>query len=219
MDGWPPKGRSRRKKPVPRLLIATNNRGKVAEYRVLLADCGWELVTPADLGLNLDVSEDGADYAANAGIKAQAFAAAAGLLTLADDSGLEIDALDGRPGPFSARYAGPSQTDQEGVALVLEKMQGVPPEKRGARFRCVIALAPPNGPVRFCEGECPGVITDEPRGDNGFGYDPIFFLPERGLTIAELSAEEKNAISHRGRAARRACDLLKEMRHEVASSS
>ncbi|MGD0765384.1 MAG: XTP/dITP diphosphatase [Dehalococcoidia bacterium] len=204
---------------MPRLLIATNNRGKAAEYRVLLAGCGWDLVTPADLGLRLDVDETGADYAANARIKAQAFAEVAGLLTLADDSGLEVDALDGRPGPFSARHAGPNQTDEEGVALVLEQMKGVPPEKRGARFRCVIALAAPDGPVRLCEGECPGLIIEAPRGDNGFGYDPIFYLPERGLTIAELSADEKNAVSHRGRAARKACDLLREMLPKLPSDA
>jgi len=196
---------------LPRLLIATNNAGKLAEYEVLLVGCGWELVSPAELGIRLSVEEDGVDYAENARMKAEAFARAAGLLTLADDSGLEVDALGGRPGLLSARYAGPSQTDEEGIELVLAKLRDVPPERRGARFRCVIALAGSKGDVRFVEGECPGVITNEPRGSNGFGYDPIFYLPELGRTMAELTPEEKNAISHRAQAGKKACALLKEM--------
>ena len=201
---------------LPRLLVATNNRGKLAEYEVLLKGCGWELVSPAELGLRLSVEETGADYVTNARIKAEAFAQASGLLTLADDSGLEVDALGGRPGPLSARYAGPSQTDEEAVDLVLAQMKDVPPESRGARFRCVIALAEPDGAVRIVEGECPGVITNEPRGHNGFGYDPIFNLPQLGRTMAELTPEEKNAISHRADAARKAYALLKEMIGEAA---
>lgn len=199
---------------MPRLILATNNAGKVAEYRALLADCGWEIVTPADLGLELDVDESGTDYRANAKIKAEAFAKESGLLALADDSGLEIDALGGRPGPLSARYGG-GRTDEERFERVLSEMKGMPPEKRQARFRCVIALADPSGKVQFADGECEGLIAEEPRGSNGFGYDPIFYLPERGLTIAELSWEEKNKISHRGRAARNACDLLKEMVNDI----
>jgi len=204
---------------LPILLIATNNRGKVAEYRQLLEGCGWEIVTPADIGLRLDVDEDGDGYAANARLKAEAFANSSGLLALADDSGLEVDALDGRPGPLSARYAGVGQTDAEGVALLLHELRDIPPERRTARFRCVIALAAPGGEVLYCEGECPGVIASEPQGDNGFGYDPVFYLPERGVTIAQLPPDEKNAISHRGRAARKACDLLKEMLRESANRS
>jgi XTP/dITP diphosphohydrolase len=195
---------------MPRLLLATNNYGKVAEYRALLAGCGWEIVTPADLGLDLGIDESGPDYRTNAKIKAEAFAKASGLPALADDSGLEVDALNGRPGPLSARY-GDDRTDEERVQRVLSEMRGVPPAKRQARFRCVIALADPDGEVRFAEGECEGLIATGPRGDNGFGYDPVFYLPDRGLTMAELSWEEKNQISHRGQAARKACDLLKEM--------
>lgn len=204
---------------MPRLLVATNNAGKLAEYRALLDGCGWELVTPAELGLRLDVEETGTDYATNARIKAEAFARAGGLLTLADDSGLEVDALEGRPGPLSARYAGASQTDEEGYRLLLSQMEGAPPEQRAARFRCVIAIASPAGDVRFTEGECPGVIATAPRGDNGFGYDPVFYLPEFGRTMAELTFEEKNRISHRAAAARKACDLLKEMLRESTRSS
>jgi XTP/dITP diphosphohydrolase len=202
---------------LPRLLIATNNRGKLAEYQVLLKGCGWKLVSPADLGLNLSIEETGDDYATNARIKAEALARASGLLTLADDSGLEVDALGGRPGPLSARYAGPSQTDEQGVDLVLAQMKDVPREGRGARFRCVIALAKPDGAARIVEGECPGTIASEPSGHSGFGYDPIFYLPQLGRTMAELTPEEKNAISHRADAAKKACALLKEMIRETAS--
>jgi XTP/dITP diphosphohydrolase len=202
---------------LPQLLIATNNAGKLGEYGALLRGCGWQLVSPAEMGLQLSVEESGPDYAANARLKAEAFAHAAGLLTLADDSGLEIDALGGRPGPFSARYAGPNQTDEEGVALVLAQMRDVPPEQRQARFCCVIALAAPDGAVRFAEGECPGTIIEERRGHNGFGYDPIFLLPQFGRTMAELKPDEKNAISHRTHAAQKACVLLKEMLREAAS--
>ncbi len=205
--------------PLPQLLIATNNAGKLAEYGALLRGCGWQLVSPAELGLNLSVEESGSDYADNARIKAEAFAAASGLLTLADDSGLEVEALGGRPGPSSARYAGPDQTDEQGVELVLAQMKDVPPEKRGARFRCFIALASPDGAVCFFEGECPGVITEEPRGHHGFGYDPVFYLPQLGRTMAELTADEKNAISHRADAARQACAVLREMLRETARSS
>ena len=196
---------------MPRLLIATNNPGKLAEYDVLLEGCGWELVGPAQLGLRLSVDETGPDYATNARIKAEAFARASGLVTLADDSGLEVDALGGRPGPLSARYAGPDQTDEEGYRLLLAQMKDVPEERRQARFRCVIAIAEPEGCVQLAEGECPGVITHEPRGRHGFGYDPVFYLPELGRTMAELKPDEKNAISHRARAARQACSLLKEL--------
>jgi len=191
-----------------RLLLATNNPGKVAEYRALLEGCGWELATPRDLGLHLEVEEAGGDYAENARIKAEAFAKASGLLALADDSGIEVDALGGAPGPLSARFGGDDISDAQRVALLLERLKGVPPERRSARFRCLIAMAWPEGKVSFFEGQCEGRIAEEPRGESGFGYDPVFLLPERGLTIAELPPEEKNAVSHRGRAARQARALL-----------
>jgi XTP/dITP diphosphohydrolase len=204
---------------VPQLLIATNNAGKLGEYGALLRGCGWQLVSPAEIGVKLSVEETGVDYATNARLKAEAFAAASGLLTLADDSGLEVEALGGRPGPLSARYAGPEQTDSEGLELVLAQLKDVPPEKRSARFRCFIALSTPDGAVRMFEGECPGVITEELRGHRGFGYDPIFFLPQLGRTMAELTPDEKNAISHRADAARKACGALREMLRESARSS
>lgn len=193
---------------MPRLLLASNNPGKVGEFRQLLSGCGWEIVTPAEVGLELEVDETGQTYAENATMKAEAYARASGLVTLADDSGIEVDALGGRPGPFSARYAGPDRTDAERVQALLAELAGVPDEERGARFRCVIALADPAGRVELVEGTVEGRIAHEPRGENGFGYDPIFLLPERGMTTAELPPEEKNAVSHRGVAARKARAVL-----------
>ena len=197
-----------------RLLLATNNPGKAAEYRTLLEGCGWELVTPRDLGLELEVEEAGGDYAENARIKAEAFAKASGLVALADDSGIEVDALGGAPGPLSARFGGEHASDARRVALLLERLKGVPPERRSARFRCLIAIAQPGRKVSLFEGECEGQVAEEPRGESGFGYDPVFLLPERGLTIAELPPDEKNAVSHRGRAARQALVLLEELLRE-----
>ena len=199
---------------MPKLLLATNNQGKIVEFRYLLDGCGWELVTPADVGVQLNVEETGQTYLENATIKALAFARASGLASLADDSGLEVDALDGRPGVFSARYAGVDLTDGERVAALLEELAGVREEGRTARFRCVIAIATANGEVESAEGAVEGRIAAEPRGENGFGYDPIFELPERGLTVAELPASEKHAVSHRGVAARKARKLLENMLHD-----
>ena len=199
---------------MPKLLIATNNQGKVAEFRYLLDGCGWQLVTPRDVGVQLDVKETGQTYLENATIKALAFARTSGLTSLADDSGLEVDALDGRPGILSARYAGADLTDGERVAALLEELAGVSEEGRTARFRCVIAIATANGEVQSVEGTVTGRIAVEPRGENGFGYDPIFELPKRGLTVAELPASEKHAVSHRGVAARNARKLLENMLHD-----
>jgi XTP/dITP diphosphohydrolase len=196
---------------MPRLLIATNNPGKVDEFRYLLDGCGWELVTPADIGLTLEVEESGQTYAENARMKAEAYSRASGLVALADDSGLEVDALNGRPGVHSARYAGPDRTDEERVQALLEELKNVPDEKRTARFRAVIAIATPEGGLELGEGVVEGRIAREPRGTNGFGYDPVFLLPERGLTTAELPSEDKHAISHRGAAARKARFVLERM--------
>ena len=200
---------------MPRLLLATNNAGKVAEFRQLLAGCGWELVTPAELGLTMQVEETGQTYAENATLKAVEYVRACGLVTLADDSGLEVDALDGRPGVLSARYAGADRTDQERVQALLEELAGVPDDERTARFRCVIAIADTTGRVELVDGAIEGRIGHEPRGENGFGYDPIFLLPDRGMTTAELPPDEKNAISHRGAAAREALVVLKRMLRET----
>jgi XTP/dITP diphosphohydrolase len=199
---------------MPRLLLATNNAGKVAELRRLLQGCGWEIVTPADVGLDLSVEETGGSYEENATRKALQYAQASGLVALADDSGLEVDALDGRPGVQSARYAGPKRTDAERVQKLLEELRDVPDARRTARFRAVIAIASPDGRVETVEGDIEGRIARAPRGENGFGYDPVFLLPDRGLTAAELPADEKDAISHRGVAARRARALLEGWRHD-----
>jgi XTP/dITP diphosphohydrolase len=192
------------------LLIATNNRGKVREYRDILGDLPLELVFPADMGIDLDVEETGSTYEENARLKAQTFAEASGLVTLADDSGLEVDALGGEPGVHSRRYAQGSDTDR--YRVLLEQLQGVPPEKRTARFRCVIVIVTPAGETYTCEGVCPGVIISTPRGEGGFGYDPVFYLPEIGLTMAELAPEEKNRLSHRGRAGQAARPVLLELK-------
>jgi XTP/dITP diphosphohydrolase len=199
---------------MPELLIATNNPGKVAEYRHLLMDCGWDLVTPRDAGLELDVEEVGQTYEENATIKAVEYAQAGGLVTLADDSGIEVDALDGRPGVLSARYTGPGKTDEERVQALLAELNGVPDGRRTARFRCVIAVAKPGGAVELAEGAVEGVVGREPRGSNGFGYDPVFVLPNRGVTTAELPPDEKHAVSHRGIAARKATVILQRMLDE-----
>ena len=162
---------------MPKLLLATNNPGKAAEFKQLLSGCGWEIVTPAELGLTLEIEETGQTYAENATMKAVEYAKASGLVTLADDSGLEVDALGGRPGPLSARYAGPDRTDDERVEALLKELTGVPDEERTARFRAVIAIAAPSGRVELLEGTVEGRIAHEARGENGFGYDPIFLLP------------------------------------------
>lgn len=189
-----------------RLLIATNNRGKVREYRDILGNLPVELVFPADIGVALEVDETGATYEENAQLKAIAFAQASGLVTLADDSGLEVDALGGEPGVHSHRYASGSDADR--YRVLLEHLRGVPPAERTARFRCVIVIATPTGDKYTCEGICPGIILDRPRGQGGFGYDPVFYLPELGLTMAELAPEEKNRLSHRGRAGQSARPIL-----------
>jgi len=200
---------------MPQLLIASNNPGKVAEFRRLLDGCGWELVTPAQLDVKLPEDEPGETYEENAKIKALNGARASGLVTLADDSGLEIDALGGGPGARSARFLGEDAGYEERFARILGEMAELPSEKRWARFRCVIAVAEPGSEeVKLCQGEVQGLIAFEPRGEQGFGYDPIFFLPQHARTMAELPSQMKDLISHRGRATMRARPLLKEMLHE-----
>jgi XTP/dITP diphosphohydrolase len=196
---------------MPELLLATNNRGKLAEYRELLSGCGFILVAPAEKGISIEVAETGATFAENAAIKAWALAATSGILTLADDSGLEVDALGGGPGVRSARYAGEKATDADRITLLLKNLDGVPHERRTARFRCVIAIADPVGGLRLADGSVEGVIAFAPRGSHGFGYDPVFLLPDRGFTMAELLPEEKNCISHRAVAAAQACEILRQI--------
>jgi XTP/dITP diphosphohydrolase len=192
-----------------KLLIATYNPGKVKEYEELLAGLPLELTYPAQEGLDIEVAETGESFAENARLKAIAYARASGLLTLADDSGLEVDALGGEPGIRSARYAGKGASDEERYQLLLEKLQGVPREERTARFRCIIAVATPEGQIHTAEGTCEGIIAFEPKGEHGFGYDPVFYLPKYGKTMAELPPATKNQISHRAGAAQRAREILK----------
>jgi XTP/dITP diphosphohydrolase len=193
---------------VPKLLLATRNLAKAREYALPLEGIPYDMVTLSDVGIDLEVAETGQTMEENAAMKAGAYAAASGLTAFADDSGLEVDALGGEPGPLSARYAGEGVSDGERIDFLLAKLEHVPWERRAARFRCVIAIATPQGEVELCQGECHGIITFEPKGEGGFGYDPIFFLPQRGRTMAELSIEEKNEVSHRGRAARKARQVL-----------
>lgn len=190
-----------------RVLIATNNPGKLREYKELFKDLALTITSPQEEGISLFVEECGRSYAENAILKAEAYARASGLLTLADDSGLEVEALGGAPGIFSSRY-GKKASDEDRYRLLLERMKGVPWEKRQARFVCCIALTTPQGEAETAEGFCPGVIAFAPRGEHGFGYDPVFYLPEEGCTMAELEPEVKNRISHRARAAMKIKEVL-----------
>ncbi len=199
---------------MPKLLLATNNAGKLAEFKVLLDGCGWNLVTPADLGLTLSGEEVGQTYEENARMKALQAGQASGLWALADDSGLEVEVLGGEPGPQSARFGGEEATYQEKMALLLERLRGVPTGKRKCRFVCVIAIAEPTGEVRLCQGACRGLMAEAPHGEGGFGYDPIFYLPDMARTMAQLSAAEKDMVSHRGQAARLARQMLEELLYE-----
>ena len=192
-----------------KLLIATHNPGKKREYAELLQGLNVELITLDDLGIGEAVEEDGESYAENALLKAQFYAAAEGVLTLADDSGLEVDALGGAPGVLTARYAGEGATDEQRYSLLLRQLREVPDERRTARFRCAIALAWPDGPTEVTQGTCEGRITHKPRGKHGFGYDPVFYVPKYGCTMAELPLEIKNRISHRARAAAAAREILR----------
>ncbi len=193
---------------VPRLLLATNNPGKVRELRRLLAGCGFEIVIPADLGLAIEPAETGSTYAANASLKARAFAEAGGCFALADDSGLEVDALDGEPGVHSARFGGPGLDDAGRVRLLLQKLAATPDGLRGARFRAVMAVASPSGEIHLFEGIQEGSIATAPRGQRGFGYDPVF-VGAGGRTNGEIGEDAKDAISHRGQAARAAACYLR----------
>jgi XTP/dITP diphosphohydrolase len=194
---------------MPKLLLATNNQGKVSEYRALLGGIPFELVSLTDENLDIKVDETEKTMEANARLKAVITAKESKLTALADDSGLEVDALGGEPGVRSARYAGDHASDSDRVNYLLAKLAKVPWDLRTARFRCVIAIATPQGEVELCSGECDGFITFEPIGKQGFGYDPVFYFPELHKTMAELPPEVKNRISHRGRAARKAARLLK----------
>jgi XTP/dITP diphosphohydrolase len=191
------------------LLVATHNQGKVIELAAMMRDLEVDWLSLADAGVRDEVAEVGATFAENARLKAVGYARATRLLTLADDSGLEVDVLDGRPGVHTARYGGDGLTATERYALLLHELRHVPWERRTARFRCVVALAAPDGALLGeSEGICGGIIALEPAGSGGFGYDPVFYLPEHGRTMAQLAPEEKKQISHRGRAIRTIAPLL-----------
>lgn len=190
------------------LLLATTNNHKLSEFCTIFQGLPFDLRSLRDVQLDLDVEETGTTFAENALLKARAYAQAANMLALADDSGLEIDALGGAPGIYSARFAGRETSYSERFQLILARLQDIPVSQRTARFRCAIALAEPSGYTRVVEGTIEGLIAENPRGENGFGYDPIFFVPEFGKTAAEMVPEEKNRISHRGRAAEAARRLL-----------
>lgn len=197
-----------------KLLIATHNQGKVREYRALLADLPLQVTYLDAEGIAFEAPESGTTFAENAVQKALTYARTSRLLTWADDSGLEVDALGGAPGVMSARYGAPAVQDDQGrYQLLLSALAGVAPEQRTARFRCVVALATPGGAVRTASGTCEGRIALAPRGQHGFGYDPVFLLADFDyhLTMAELDPDTKNRVSHRGRAARAARQILQEM--------
>ena len=191
------------------MLIATHNRGKIREYRELLRDLCSQLVGLDDVGITEQAEETGDSFAENALIKARAYAQLSGNVTLADDSGLEVDALRKRPGVYSARYGGPGLTDEQRYLKLLSELADLPAADRRARFRCAIAVAWPDGRCALTTGSCEGQIASEPAGTNGFGYDPVFLVPEYQRTMAELPEAIKNRISHRARAARAMVELLK----------
>lgn len=191
-----------------RLVFATGNQGKVNEFRQMLGD-SYEILSMKDLDVAVDIVEDGGTFEENAVIKAKTVMEATGEMVLADDSGFEVDCLGKEPGIYSARYMGEDTPYSVKNAELLRRCEGVPEEKRDARFVCVIACAYPDGTVDTATGVIEGKIAHEPKGENGFGYDPIFYLPERGCTTGELLPEEKNAISHRGIAVRKMVEILK----------
>ena len=197
------------------MLLATENPGKATELLLLFQGIPYEIVTPQQIGINLAVPETGATLEENAREKARTYAGASGLLTVADDSGLEVDALQGKPGVRSKRYAGERASDEQRVTFLLRKLKDVAWEKRTARFRCVMAITGPSTRTNLCEGECRGFIAFQPRGTGGFGYDPVFYLPELDKTMAELPMETKNQISHRARAARKARLILEKLMEET----
>lgn len=192
-----------------KLVFATGNQGKVNEFRQMLGE-EYEIYSMKDLNLDIDIVEDGKTFEENAVIKAKAVMEATGEMVLADDSGFEVDCLNKEPGIYSARYMGEDTPYSIKNQELLRRCEGVPEEKRDARFVCVIACAYPDGSVDTATGIIEGKIAHEPKGENGFGYDPIFFLPERGCTTGELPPEEKNQISHRGIAIRKMVKILKE---------
>lgn len=199
---------------ITEIIVATKNAGKVAEFKVALSDLPYKVISLADLGSYPEAPENGVTFLENACSKAEFYARLTGKLCLADDSGLEVDYLKGEPGVYSARYAGEHASDEDNNHKLLANLVGVPQEDRTARFRCVLALANPKRTLLTADGTVEGVILSAPRGDNGFGYDPLFLIPEMGCTLAEMSSKEKNGISHRGRAIRELVKQLAALKNE-----
>lgn len=196
-----------------KVILASKNQYKLTELSAILSQLGFEIALESEYGLDIDVEETGTTFEENSFLKADAVMKASGLPVLADDSGLMVDALDGAPGVYSARY-GHKASDKERTAYLLENMKDVPEERRGAKFVCVITCLFPDGRKIVARGECPGVIARAPHGENGFGYDPVFYLPELGMTYAELPSEQKNAISHRARALQEFCRKYQQMQEK-----
>lgn len=195
-----------------KVILASKNQHKLTELSAILSQLGFEIALESEYGLDIDVEETGTTFEENSFLKADAVMKSSGLPVLADDSGLMVDALDGAPGVYSARY-GHKASDKERTAYLLENMKEVPEERRGAKFVCVITCLFPDGRKIVARGECPGVIARAPHGENGFGYDPVFYLPELGMTYAELPSEQKNAISHRARALQDFCRKYQEVQN------
>lgn len=194
------------------VVIATKNKGKAKDFEALFAPLGYEIVTMFDVAPDMEIEETGTTFEENAVLKAETLSKALGSIVIADDSGLAVDALDGAPGVYSARYAG-DHDDEANIVKVLENLKGLPEEKRTARFMCALAIAGPDLETTTVFGSCEGVILEGKRGTNGFGYDPIFFVPALDRAMAELTPEEKGAISHRGNAIRKLADLLPTLLH------
>ena len=194
-----------------KLLMASRNKGKLLELKNLLAKTPIDVLTAADIPWLPEVAEEGQTFLENAAKKAQEAAKVSGLLTIADDSGLEVDALGGQPGIHSARFAGEPADDTRNNKKLLELLRDVPPQKRTARFVCAIAIATSEGEVYFANGVCEGLILEEPRGSQGFGYDSLFYIPHLQKTLAELSIDEKNCISHRGKALQEAAKIIRRL--------
>lgn len=194
-----------------RVIIATKNRGKAKEFQHMFAPYGYEVQTLLDLPHIEDVEETGVTFEENAILKAETVAGELGALVIADDSGLAIDALEGRPGVYSARYAGEEKSDEANMAKVLGELESVEESDRTARFYCVLAIAGPDMKTKTVTGSCEGMILREKRGTNGFGYDPIFFVPSLGKTMAELTQDEKSQISHRGHALEKLGNMISDL--------
>ncbi|MGI6712172.1 MAG: XTP/dITP diphosphatase [Bacillota bacterium] len=194
-----------------KIIVATRNEGKIREFKSLLENKHWIVYSLKDFPHVEVPEENGRTFRENALIKAAAVASSTGMVALGDDSGLEVDYLDGSPGVYSARFSGEEANDQKNNEKLLGLMSGVPEAMRRARFRCVIAIVNPWGETHFCEGVCEGIIASEPAGNNGFGYDPLFWLPQYKKTMAQLSMEEKNLISHRSQAFKKALVILEKL--------